>query len=1603
MLLLSFCLAAADLPAAGPIITEFLAINNSGLKDENGDYSDWIELFNGDSQPVNLQGWFLTDDPGNLPKWAFPARTLLPGEYLVVFASGKDRAPLTGNLHASFRLSGDGGYLALVQPDRVTVQYQFDPYPPQHADVSFGAETQEKTTPLVSALAPVKYLVPQNSSLGLNWTGGLDSFDDQGWNQGVLGLGYLELVPGFAVYCYQSAALVEDLYAAEEVVATPALQARFTSENASVINYQGTATAGHYESDRPFPGVAAGVDADDLVVVATAKITIPDAGDWTFGVQGDDGFGLEIGRGENPFSLSVIYPRAPGDSLQTFTFAAAGDYDLRLIYYNRTGGSGLELFAVRGAVSNWNAEFHLVGDTAAGGLPVNAPRVSSQADLKLLDFIQTDVRSLMENQSASAYLRIPFVLPEGFQVNALFLNVRYNDGFIAYLNGLEVARRNAPTTAGYDSTASTNRPTSLALEPERINITAGRGRLQSGVNYLAIQALNDAANSPDFLLAAELENIQVEPATVLYFPQPTPGKPNSVAVSGFVEPVQFGTPHGFIDQPFDLTLQCPTEGAAIRYTTNGILPTATVGTVYTNSIRITKTTVVRAAAFKPNYGNGKVITRTYLFLNDVIAQDSAATLAAGFPSSWNGTTPDYGLDRRVIGPNGTDSYGGKYARSIKDDLKSVPTLSLVMNLNDMFGTSGIYANPSSRGTNWERAVSLELICPDGSPGFQENAGIRIQGGAFRSFGLTKKKSFRLVFRDRFGAGKLHYPFFGPDATDRFDTITLRAYNNDGYQWDSAGGKALYVRDTFALALARDMGLVAAHSGYVHLYINGFYWGLYNPVERPDASFAASYFGGQEEDWDAINYDSAPDGNYNAWNRMLTQARAGLANDTNYLKIQGLNPDGSPNPAYEDLLDMDSLIDYMILNCYLGNNDWPGRNYWVARNRNQGDGFKFLPWDTEWIVGLSSDLSTDKTGVNSAVAEPYAAAKANQEFCLHFADHVYRHFYNGGALSVDSTNAAWDPAHPERNRPAARFAAVASLVDRAVVGESARWGDQHAASPYTRDEHWLVELNNELKNYFPKRSSNVLAQFRQAGLYPKIDPPIFNQRGGEVPQGFYLTLSSLQGEIYYTTNGADPHVPVKVEEVFKATLVNSSSPAKVLIPSTTNGGSTLGDSWHGNFEPFNDSSWTSGSGGVGYDRETTYQPYIQIDVRNSMDTKVCSAFIRIYFNYDGTRKDQLNFMTLRMRYDDGFVAFLNGQLIASANPPATLTWNAVAPQGNADSSAVLFKDFKVDDYLPALKVGQNILAIHGLNNGTSSTDFLINAELIVGEQRVTSPPITAQKYTGPVRLDDLVTIKTRAFGGGEWSALNEAKFIVGSPSLVLTELHYHPAAPTDTEIAMGFTHADDFEFLELWNPGNATFDLSGCRFTQGIDFDFASSSITTLKPNQYALVVKNRAAFEQRYGAGLPVAGEFSGQLSNSGEQVVLENAQGHPLLSFLYNTWAPWPLAADGEGPSLEPVDPAADLNSPANWRASAQLGGSPGKPNPSAPFRATMALMADQRARLQFQTTAGSGYTLYGSESFSPPDWQILQRVDAVQAGGSVEIEVAVTHVTRYFRLSIP
>jgi len=1013
-----------------------------------------------------------------------------------------------------------------------------------------------------------------------------------------------------------------------------------------------------------------------------------------------------------------------------------------------------------------------------------------------------------------------------------------------------------------------------------------------------------------------------------FFANPTPGQANEQAFDGFVETPLHSHERGFYSEPFGLKLFSHTPNVSIHFTLDGSEPSAQRGIVYTPamSIPIATTLHVRAIASRPGWRTSRVSTHTYIFVEDVAQQPSDPT---GWPTDWgfssdaHDTVPaDYEMDPRVVN-NALPGY------TVQDALVDIPTVSISMALDDFISdATGIYANSQNR---WERKCAVEYILPDGTPGFQEDCKIEVHGNASRRPFRMQKHSLRLTFTSEYGAPKLKYPLFPDSDVDEFNQLVLRACFTDSWGLVSWGASryrpndSQYIRDIWMKDSLRDMGQPSSHGNFVHVYVNGLYFGLHNLTERVGEDFYAAHLGGDPEHWEVNEDLSSPDAR---WRAMMSFDPRLPAQYT----------------AMQAYLDMENFADYMLLHFYADAEDWPHHNGYAAANAISGDGqYRFFVWDQEIVLDYHGRAGS-RIDSGSGAGELFQKMRTSPEFRLLFADRVYKHCFNDGALSVAGSQN--------------RYQTLGAGIDKAIVAESARWGDTQVSTPYgnaiqqpspldnfnhnnyppvlyapdytlTREDNWLVELDNVVTNYIPaihdvNNSFALINLFRSKALYPDIDPPEFlvndvKQHGGVIPNNAQLTLTSPQhtGTLYYTLDGNDVRLPEAGGLVTSSALVAEDAIKRIWIPTQD-----IGLAWTGGAEPFDDTHWTDGqprlrgtTGGVGYERSTGYDPFITYNVETSLYNKASACYIRIPFFADNPDTATINYMALRVRYDDGFVAYLNGTRIASANAASTPVWNAGATASHNDSAATEFQQFDCSGSLGLLKEGDNLLAIHGMNQSTSSSDFLVSASLVVGEDlREENMSPSTLVYAGRITLTESVQIKARILAGEQWSALHEATYSVGPihENLRVTELMYHP-------------EAGDTEFIELQNIGTESINLNQVKFTQGIEFTFDSLD---LAPNAFVLIVQDQNAFELAYDtSNLSVAGQYTGQLNNGGESIQLQDAIGNVLVQFTYKD--KWFKTTDGQGYSLTVIDPTlADpetWDKKATWQPSPIIGGTPG------------------------------------------------------------------------------
>ena len=696
-------------------INEFLAVNDSGLDDEDRDEVDWIEIYNAGMNTVNLEGWYLTDNVNDLTKWAFPEVMLAPDTYLVVFASGKNRRDPLAVLHTNFKLKGSGEYLGLVRPDGWTVVSEFFPtYPKQAPDVSYGPTTE---TMLLMPGAPAKALVPRNYALEPNprfsetlrsWT--QEDSDDSSWQTGTTGVGY------------------------------------------------------------DYPGL----------------------------------IGLDV--------------------------------------------------------------------------------------------------SAMRNVNSTVYIRVPFVVDDPSAIRALTLRMRFDDGMIAYINGQEVARNNAPAPGAerWNSSASTNRADNIAVQSVDFTIPQF-DFLHVGTNLLAVQGLNYQTNDSDLLVVPELQATlaTADEPSCRYFPAPTPGKQNNIGID-ILGPIISDTDH----DP-----RIPTENEDLQITARiepSFDPIDTVMLHY-------RAMFIREVSIPllDDGTNGDGASGDGLYG----AQIPAYRFKAGEMVRWYITATDItGRESRF--PAHIDLLNSpQYCGTVVED----PSLTNPLPVLHWF-----IRVPQAANTDAGTRCALFY---DGV--FYDNVWINIHGQSSRGF---PKKSYDIDFHPG-------HNFKWAPGQPRADDINLMTTYPD---------KA-HMRNILAYEAYRDADCPYHWVFPVRVQQNGDFWGTAHVMENGD------------EDWLIRMGLNAEGALYKMYNRFDSASSAYNGAEKKTRKYEdnvdllalydGLSLGGETRRRYlYDNVDVAQVVNFLAVRTITGDIDCCHKNYYFYRDTGASNEWQMWPWDVDLSFG-----------------------------------------------------------------------------------------------------------------------------------------------------------------------------------------------------------------------------------------------------------------------------------------------------------------------------------------------------------------------------------------------------------------------------------------------------------------------------------------------------------------------------------------------------------------------------------------------------------------------------------------------------------------------------
>ena len=464
------------------------------------------------------------------------------------------------------------------------------------------------------------------------------------------------------------------------------------------------------------------------------------------------------------------------------------------------------------------------------------------------------------------------------------------------------------------------------------------------------------------------------------------------------------------------------------------------------------------------------VTHSYLFLDQVVQQPASIS---GYPNNsydlGSGSARaihDHEMDPLIV----TDSA---YSSDLMSGLVDIPTISLALGKEFIYGNNGFYETDDI-----EVPVSMEILYA-GDP----DSNLFLMGGIESHSHLRLKRSMRINFRSEYGYSKLDSDVMqrsvrnGQAVSDNFDRVILRGGNNRAWSRNWNPDQTTFTEDQFYRDTQMEVSGLGSHGVFVHAYINGIYWGMFNMVERPDDNFMAEYMGGDDDDWFYIKHQSEGKGDNTRYSVLVDDLiNRNMSNAANYQELQ-------------NYLDIDKYIDYVLVGWWTALDDWPSNNFYGG-NRSSASPlgstpFRYYAWDGEWSwdrqrtgsnpsgqARVHSAFLASATNISAkpVIARIWHALKNNSDFLQRVRERVDNLTAPGRPLSDEAAIARWNQLNQE--------------IENAVVAESARWGDAMISidgKTRSRDNEW-VDAVDAIRGFLSGNSAALKSSMRVQGYY-----------------------------------------------------------------------------------------------------------------------------------------------------------------------------------------------------------------------------------------------------------------------------------------------------------------------------------------------------------------------------------------------------------------------------------------------------------------------------------------------------------------------------------------
>ncbi|HEY3372148.1 MAG TPA: lamin tail domain-containing protein [Prolixibacteraceae bacterium] len=732
-----------------------------------------------------------------------------------------------------------------------------------------------------------------------------------------------------------------------------------------------------------------------------------------------------------------------------------------------------------------------------------------------------DDATVVPTFTMAIYIRKSFVIPAGFRYKDIALHVDYDDGFVAYLNGVEIARKGITGVPTWNSGATSHEATMYTGgKPEKmaLDTTLVRSLMVTGENVFAIEVHNTISSSTDISLIPFLSLKVNDLQTPLFDRTPTTlistgvnnlhtnfkidskgekiylfNKKENTVETVWVKDLSSGWSFGRV-----------TDGASAWGVFLQPTPRDPNTTKAYSSEREPEPLFSVAEGFYPGKQtiglSTTSLTAEIRYTKDGSDPTPASTIYNGIPIVFSAT----GLIRATCFSKADKLPSRSLANTyfITTTGHSIPVLSIITNTANLYGSTGIFDHTEQE---WERPCYVEYFDKDKQKQFEQFSGIQIDGGAGGSR-TNAQHSFRLEFNHKtYGEGDVDYPLI-PDRPNRKDYKSLYLRNGSN-QWL-----------TFQFKDAMECKIMSnnTHNDYSHctpavVYINGAYFGVYEMREKMnDEYFEENYKAKVDSSFQLLSLSYY----YNLVLRALNGSVETFTSD--YSKFLSLSPTATDYLQKADqILDLDYYTDYIVAQSWIADTDWPNNNIKVVKGDFSNNRWRFLLQDLEWALYPNGWTSSGFDHIAYMMAYDQ-----NVPFLRFWRELIKNPTYKKKFINrfADIMNSSYLPAN---TLPIAQAVYDASFAE--MRGEYVKWGggEAQASTNMTNYANNLATFKSELNKRSFTVQSNIINNFSLTGKYT-IELQVQPLNAGVVQ------INTIAPEVYPWTGVYFAGVPIKME-------------------------------------------------------------------------------------------------------------------------------------------------------------------------------------------------------------------------------------------------------------------------------------------------------------------------------------------------------------------------------------------------------------------------------------------------------------------------------------------